>query len=392
MKSEFKNNKQEKSTILIAAGGTGGHVFPSLSVINEIQYHNFIIITDQRSKDYFTNFLKKKNINIKIFTHKISSPSNKFIINKIKPLFQIIVSIIKSIFLIINYKPNVVIGFGGYPSVAPVLAAKIFNIPSIVHEQNSIIGRANKLLCKISNVLALSFLDTKNTKNISKSMFTGNPVRKEFYDIGKVKYQLPKKLMKINILVYGGSLGASFFSQYLTSIICALPKEIKNNLKISQQVRKEHMNSVSQVYKSHNIDYEISTFFDDISNKFKIAHLIITRAGGSTIAEILASNRPVILVPFPNSLDNHQLQNARFIEANNGGWVFDQTKSDINELSTLIKNILTNPQKLLKASKKLELLSKRLQNLRQKETPEKVLSDLILEIINDNQKGYSNLC
>ena len=387
------NNANQKNTILIATGGTGGHIFPSLSIINQIQNHLFIIITDERGKNYFNNSFINKEINFKIFTHRVSSPSNKFLINKLKSFIQFFISTFQSILLILNYKPDAVIGFGGYPSVAPILAAKIFNIPSIIHEQNTVIGRANKLLCKISDVLALSFSKTKNLPNIKKSIYTGNPVRKEFYEIGKHKYLLPNKNREyFYILIYGGSLGSSFLSEHLTSIICSLPQDMKKKIKIIQQVRKEDIEFVRESYKINKIDSEISSFFEDISIKFKIAHLIITRSGGSSVAEILASNRPVIFIPLPTALDNHQYENARFIESNKGGWLISQTNKNISELENLIKNILLNPNKLVEASNQIKKLSNKLKRLRDNKTPAEFLCECILKIKNNNKKVASYIC
>ena len=387
------NNANPKNTILIATGGTGGHIFPSLSIINQIQNHLFIIITDERGKNYFNNSFINKEINFKIFTHRVSSPSNKFLINKLKSFFQFFISTFQSILLILNYKPDAVIGFGGYPSVAPILAAKIFNIPSIIHEQNTVIGRANKLLCKISDVLALSFSKTKNLPKIKKSIYTGNPVRKEFYEIGKHKYLLPnKKREYFYILIYGGSLGSSFLSEHLTSIICSLPQDMKKKIKIIQQVRKEEIEFVRESYKINKIDSEISSFFEDISIKFKIAHLIITRSGGSSVAEILASNRPVIFIPLPTALDNHQYENARFIESNKGGWLISQTNKNISELENLIKNILLNPNKLVEASNQIKKLSNKLEKIRDNKTPTEFLCECILKIKNDKKKVVSTIC
>ena len=387
------NNGIQKNTILIATGGTGGHIFPSLSIINQIQNHFFIIITDERGKNYFNKFFINKEINFKIFTHKVSSPSNKFLINKLKSFFQICISTFQSILLILNYKPDAVIGFGGYPSVAPILAAKIFNIPSIIHEQNTVIGRANKLLCKISDVLALSFSKTKNLPNIKKSIYTGNPVRKEFYEIGKNKYLLPTKKRELfHILILGGSLGSSFLSERLTSIICSLPQDMKKKIKIIQQVRKEDIEFVRESYKINKIDSELSCFFEDISIKFKIAHLIITRSGGSSVAEILASNRPVIFIPLPTALDNHQCENARFIESNKGGWLISQTNKNISELENLIKNILRNPNKLIEASNQIKKLSNKLRKVRDNKTPTEFLCECILKIKKNNKKVVSTIC
>ena len=178
---------------MLVAGGTGGHIYPSLSLINKMKNFKFIIITDQRGKVYYESFFQNKSLNFRIFTHNVRSPSNKKIIYKIISLFQILISLLKSLLIIIFQKPNLAIGFGGYPSVAPILAAKICVVPSIIHEQNAIIGRGNKLLSKISNVLALSFLETKKIKNLKNTIFTGNPVRenlKKLVIIVQIQFQI----------------------------------------------------------------------------------------------------------------------------------------------------------------------------------------------------------
>ena len=386
------NNAIQKNTILIATGGTGGHIFPSLSVINQIQNHLFIIITDERGKNYFYNFFINKDIHFKIFTHKVSSPSNKLIINKLKSFFQIFISIFRSILVIVKYKPDASVGFGGYPSVAPIIAAKILNVPSIIHEQNAVTGRANKLLSKITNILALSFINTNNYENINKSIYTGNPVRKEFYEIGKNKFLPPAKKEIFYILIFGGSLGSTFFSEYLTSLICSLPQEIKKKIKIIQQVRKENLETVRNRYKINKIDSEISSFFEDISEKFKNSHLIITRSGGSSVAEILASNRPVIFIPLPNSLDNHQYENAKYIKINRGGWIINQTSENKDDLDNLIRHLIQNPENLVKASNQIKKLSSRLDKLRNNKTPAEFLSEHILKIMNANQKVAPPIC
>ena len=226
---------------MLVAGGTGGHIYPSLSLINKINDYNFVIVTDQRGRGYYECFFKKKTLNFKIFIHKVTSPSQKNIIYKIISLIQILISFLKSLLIIMFQKPDVVMGFGGYPSVAPILAAKIWNIPSIIHEQNAVIGRGNKLLSKISNILALSFVETKNIENIKNVIFTGNPVRQEFEQIGKNSYIKSISKKPFTILIYGGSLGASYFSKQLTSIICSLPEEIKKEIKVIQQVRVEDL-------------------------------------------------------------------------------------------------------------------------------------------------------
>lgn len=384
----FYGNKN----LMLVAGGTGGHIYPSLSLINKMKSYNFIIITDYRGKEYYEKYFDNKNLNFRIFTHKVTSPSNKKIIFKIISLFQILLSLVKSFLIILFEKPSIVIGFGGYPSVAPILAAKICNVPSIIHEQNAIIGRANKLLSKISNKIALSFVDTKNVKNTNNLIFSGNPVRQEFEEIGYTDYVKSITNKPFTILIFGGSLGASYFSKQLTSIICSLPEEIKKQIKIIQQTRKEELETVRNNYSVHKIEAEVSIFFQNIQNKFKIANLIITRSGGSTVAEILASCRPAIFVPLPSSFDNHQFKNAKFFEKNKCGWVFDQINNSKSDFQELIKDIIKNPKKLIKINLKIRKLSQSLSKLRNNKTPSEFLSDLIIKMTNNHKKDIKNLC
>ncbi len=392
MKNNDIKNLNRRKILMVVAGGTGGHIYPSLSLINKMSNYNFVIITDQRGGEYYENFFEKKSLNFKIFVHKVSSPSNKNIIQKIISLLQISISLIKSLLIILFKKPDVVIGFGGYPTIAPLIASKICSIPSIIHEQNAIIGRGNSLLSKISNILALSFVDTKKVENVKNIVFTGNPVRKEFEKIGHVNYIKSISNKPFTILIYGGSLGASYFSKQLTSIICQLPEKIRKEIKIIQQVRVEELKTVKNKYKNHKIEAEISTFFQNIFDKFEIAHLIITRSGGSTIAEILASCKPAIFVPLPNSLDNHQYENAKFFVTNDCGWIFDQINNSKSDFERLIKDIFQNKQKLSTASQKIRNLSQKLSNLRKNKTPSDYLSDLISEIANNPKKRVNYLC
>ncbi|MDC1194319.1 undecaprenyldiphospho-muramoylpentapeptide beta-N-acetylglucosaminyltransferase [Pseudomonadota bacterium] len=378
--------------ILIAAGGTGGHIFPALSIINEIKINDFIVITDQRGENYFNNYFSNKKMKYELFIHKVSSPSNKTLTIKLKSLCQLLFSLFKTIFIIISKKPDVVVGFGGYPSVAPIIAAKLFKIPSIIHEQNAIIGRANKFLSKISNLLALSFFETKYAEKNPNIIFTGNPVRKEFSNLRKLRYSTPKETQKFQILILGGSLGANFFSNQVTNIICSLPKELKEKIYITQQVRKEDKDNVKDTYHKHQIDSEIEYFFDDIFEKFKKAHLIITRSGGSSVAEILTSSRPVIFIPLPTSFDNHQLENTKLIIKRGGGWILNQNTEVATDLKKLIVNLIKNPDKLIIASNKIKKISKYLQLQRKNKSAAEFFSNVLIDLIKSNQKKYSKPC
>ena len=378
--------------ILIAAGGTGGHIFPALSIINEIKFNDFIIITDQRGENYFKNFFINKKIKHTIFVHKMTSPSSKILMIKLKSLYQLLVSLLKTIFLIVLNKPKIVVGFGGYPSVAPIIAAKILKIPSIIHEQNAVIGRANKFLCKISNLIALSFLETKNTAKIQNLIFTGNPTREEFSNLRDLIYCIPKEKQKFKILIVGGSLGANFFSKEVTSIICSLPKELRKRIHIIQQVRTRDQEDVKSIYLNHEVDCEIESFFEDIFIKFKKAHLIITRSGGSSVAEILTSSRPVIFIPLPTSMDNHQLENTKFITNKGGGWTLNQNTEVAKNLKKLIETLIKNPKKLIIASNIIKKIAKDLQVKRKNKSAAEFFSYTLINIINANQKKPSKPC
>ena len=170
------------------------------------------------------------------------------------------------------------------------------------------------------------------------------------------------------------------------------PKKIKKNIKVIQQVRIEDLEDVRNKYKTHKIEAEISTFFHNIYKKFQISHLIITRSGGSSVAEILASCKPAIFVPLPSSFENHQFENAKYFEINNCGWIFDQIKNSDNDLKNLIKDIFKNQDKLISTSKKLRNLSNKLSNLRKRKTPSDTLSNLILEMTKDTNKEMKVLC
>jgi UDP-N-acetylglucosamine--N-acetylmuramyl-(pentapeptide) pyrophosphoryl-undecaprenol N-acetylglucosamine transferase len=376
-----QNNK-----ILIAAGGTGGHIFPALSIINQIKVNDFIVITDKRGENYFNNFFNNKKINYKIFVHKVSSPSSKILTIKLKSLYQLLISLLKTFFLILSNKPDVIIGFGGYPSVAPIIAAKIFKIPSIIHEQNAIIGRANKLLSKISNLLALSFLETKYIEGNQNLIFTGNPTREEFNYLRKLIYSIPKGTQKFKILIVGGSLGSNFFSEQVTSIICSLPKELRKRIHIIQQVNKENKDHIKDRYNSHLINCEIESFFDNIYLKFTKAHLVITRSGGSSVAEILISSRPVIFIPLPTSLDNHQSENTKLIINRGGGWALNQNTEVAQNLKKLLERLIKNPRKLIIASNNIKKISKDLQVKRENKSASEFFSDVIINLINSNKK------
>jgi len=388
-----KNKSIHKSTIIIATGGTGGHIAPALSIIAKLKKHNLIIITDIRGERFFKKFYNNedKSVNInelnhKLIVHDITSPNNKGLIKKTKSLFQILLSTIKCLNLFIINKPEIIIGFGGYSSVTPLIAAKFLRIPTIIHEQNAVLGRANRFLSKFANILALSFKNTKFNKKFNKSIFIGNPVREEFNIIGKLKYSPPEQGKQFIILIMGGSLGASFFSDKIPAILCSLPIEIKKRLKIFHQVKEEEIINVKKLYDKNKIKSEVKSFFEDIFKQFKKTHLIIARSGGSSIAEILATNKPTIFIPLPTSLDNHQTENAKYIVKKNGGWLLDQNKTSPKLFKTLLEDLILNPKKLKEVSIQIKKISSYHLSLCKNKTPTNFFINIITKLLHLNVK------
>ena len=333
------NNRIHKNTIMIAAGGTGGHIFPSLSIINQIQNHLFIIITDERGEDYFNNFFINKGINFKIFTHKLSSPSNKFIIKKLKSLFQIFISILKSILLIIHYKPDAIIGFGGYPSFAPIIAAKIFRVPSIIHEQNTVPGSTNKLLSKISTSCFQAF-DNSFDKSVN-ALTTGNPIL--FEPINK---KAPSEIR--NLLILGGSLGAKAINKTIP--------HISTSLNIWHQTGKNHFEEVKNFYKnSHHSKAKIEPFIENMAEAYAWADIVICRAGAMTVSELIATKTIGILIPFPYAIDNHQTVNAEYLSKKGAGIVIKENDFSADLIDMELSRL--GPEKLQEITMKLESLS-----------------------------------
>ena len=383
------------NTMIIAAGGTGGHIFPALSLIDKIIDLKLIIITDSRGEIFFKSFFKKnkiafknRNSNYCLIVQDLTSPSNKNLIKKIISLFKFLISTIKLLKLFIYKRPNIIMGFGGYPSVVPVTIGKILGIPTIIHEQNAILGRANKFLANFSNILALSFKDTKFNEKRYNSIFTGNFVRKEFYTIGKTEYVAPNNKNIFCILIMGGSLGADFLSEEIANLLCTLPIKYKKRLLVFHQVKNYDISKVNKLYIKNKIKAEVSSFFNDVFIKFKKTHLIIARSGGSSIAEIIATHIPSILIPLPTALDNHQTENAEFIANIKGGWLINQSTFNSKAFIILIQNLMTNPKKLKAANLNIKNISINNLNLLQNNSSIDFVLNIIFKLINKHpQKG-----
>ena len=291
---------KDKMKIILIAGGTGGHVFPAiaLSEFLEKKKVSYYFLTDQRCKIIFDKY--------KIEYKLISSSQIKKNIFFLPIIFlKILFGLIQSFIFFLNSKPKSVISFGGYTCLPPLLAAKILKIPIYIHEQNAIMGQANRLFSKYSKKVLLGFkLTTHSTKN---SHFVGIPIRKNFLEL-RGKKSVNKS---IKILVLGGSQGASVFFKILPKIISSMKKKDLKKLVLIQQAKKEQVKILENIYSNYELKFTLKSFFDNIPEIMNESDIILTRCGASTLAELNYLKKPSILFPLPTAKDNHQLRNAR---------------------------------------------------------------------------------
>ncbi len=295
---------RDRKLIILTAGGSGGHVYPAQALAEELSKDNqeLCLITDKRGKSNYKGMLSEIP-NYSVLCGALVGKSKLF---KLKSLIKTGLGVIKACYLMIKLKPKCVVGFGGYAAFPACCAAILLRIPLVIHEQNSIMSRTNRMIAKYATVVALTFKDTKFAPK-NKSVVVGLPLREE---ILKEKNSNYEKTDKINILVLGGSQGAKIFAKAVPMAIALLPKENQAKLNIISQIRKDDIKEATELYNKTKSSFFLSPFFENMPEIYKKANLIISRAGASSIFEIATIGRASILVPLPTSADDHQTSNA----------------------------------------------------------------------------------
>jgi len=351
--------RRRTSHIILAAGGTGGHIFPAMALKDELlrRGHEVSLITDSRGyhyRDYFED-IKIRKINSVNFAGRGK-------LARLMALPGLIRSISDAKFILKSLKrpPGVVIGFGGYPSFPSLKAALSLKIPTCIHEQNAVLGRVNRYLAKSVDAVALSFEKTLKSRmeKYAQVIVTGNPVRQEIVELGDKFYPDIGEERIFRILVIGGSQGASIFSDVVPQAISTLPRALQRRLQITQQCRAEDIDRVREIYADTRIAVELSTFIADIPQCLEWAHMVIGRAGASTVAELTVSGRAAILVPYPHATDNHQIENARELVLNGGAWLFNQKEFNAAELAKLLQRLAKRPRDVWRASEDARKIGK----------------------------------
>ena len=334
--------------IIIATGGTGGHMLPAYSLAKYLDQKNIKIkmTSDKRGIKYL-----KDNHNIEIINITSTTIFKNNLFKSFISFFIIFYSIIKSFFILFFEKPNLVIGMGGYSSFPVCLASKLLRIPLIIYENNLFIGKANKYLLPFVKKILVSNSELEGIpKKYEKKVHqVGNLIREEIMNFNStLSYNVEKDDLKI--LILGGSQAAKIFAEKLPSIFkrCV---ESNIRLKIFQQCLPEQNSILTSLYKNLNIKFEIFNFSNDIISYFSKIDLAITRAGSSMLAELSNANIPFISVPLPSSADNHQLKNAMYYKKNGYSYLIEEKDID-NKMFNLIENISKNSNLLNEIKKK----------------------------------------
>lgn len=334
--------------IALAAGGTGGHVFPAEALARELLGRGLrvVLMTDSRGGKF------SDDLPIPVYRTRASSlGSGAF--QKVLSVLTMGIGIFQAEYRLRKLKPAAIVGFGGYPSVPAIYAAAGMNIPIILHEQNAVIGRANRMLMDKAAVVAMSFPHVAGLKTECKAklVHTGNPVRPPFIALRGTPYPaIADEDAPLRLLVLGGSLGARVFSTVVPQALALLPEKIRRRIVIAQQCRKEVLEDTRAGFAAVGIDAELSPFFSNVPERMAASHLVICRAGGSTIAELSAIGRPSILVPFPHGHAGEQTANAEALAEAGGGWLIPEQAFTPEALAMRLESLISIPANLSKTA------------------------------------------
>ncbi len=332
--------------VLLAAGGTGGHLFPAEALAEALGKRGVAVdlATDNRAERYGKRFPARQIHIIASETVRGRDP-----ISLARTAAKLGMGTLQAWRLLGRLKPAVVVGFGGYPTVPPVFAATLRGIPAIIHEQNAVMGRANRLLANRATAIALSFAGVLDREPhlAAKATRTGNPVRPAVLAAAATPYAAPDVSGPLRLVAFGGSQGARIMADIVPAAIERLEPHLLMRLTVVQQAREEDVARVRETYARVKVAAEVAPFFGDLPARIASAHLVVSRSGASTVAELAAIGRPAILVPLPHALDQDQAANARVLERAGGAISLRQSDFTPDRLAGEITALATTPQKLV---------------------------------------------
>ena len=326
--------------IVIAAGGTGGHFYPAEALAAALIARGqwVVLMTDARSGALNSTVFNARDQ----YVLPGAGIAGRGVARAGKAVLSLAAGVVRARGILARIRPAAVVAFGGYPAVPPVLATRLLRDrpPVILHEQNAVLGRANRFLSGHASVLALSFAATVRVPKGVRTVVTGNPARPAIMALSTAPYTPPDG--PVHLLILGGSLGARVFSDIVPEALTRLPDALRARLRVTQQCRAEDLDRVRAAYQDHGIAADLAPFFADVAGRLRAAHLVIARAGASTVAELAIAGRPAILVPLPGAIDDHQSANARALADAGGAWIMPQPTFTAARLADSLTRLLAD--------------------------------------------------
>lgn len=324
--------------LVIAAGGTGGHMFPAQALAEAMleQGWQVKLSTDDRGARYAGGFPDAVEINVV----KSATFARGGVFAKLTVPFRILAGIGGAKWRMFRDRPDVVVGFGGYPAIPAMTAAWVLRVPCMIHEQNGVLGRVNKVFAKRVSKVACGTWPTDFPAGV-EGVEVGNPVRAAILERAGAGY-IPPGDYPMSILVMGGSQGARILSDVVPEAIANLPKQMRRNIRVAHQARDEDGLRVATYYADAGIDADVMPFFEDVPERMAVAQLVITRSGASSIADLTVIGRPAILVPFAAATGDHQTANARQMVESNAAILMPESQFTAAALTAHITAILSD--------------------------------------------------
>jgi UDP-N-acetylglucosamine--N-acetylmuramyl-(pentapeptide) pyrophosphoryl-undecaprenol N-acetylglucosamine transferase len=338
-----------RGVIVLAAGGTGGHLFPAQALAEALVQRGYLIhlMSDDRVSQYASRF---PALQIHVIPASSLTPGRPWqLAGQLARLWS---GYRRARRILVQLKPKAVVGFGGYPSVPPFMAAARLELAVALHEQNAVMGRANRFLAGRARLIASSFPEIANlsARHSGNVVVTGNPVRQAVLDVRQARYAAPAADEVLRLVVFGGSQGARLFSELMPAVVSELSGAVRRKLEIVQQCRPEDLDNVGAAYRKLGVEVELQPFFADMPQRLARSHLVICRSGASTVAELSVIGRPGVLVPLPSALDNDQLRNAEAFAAAGAGWVMREGEFTASDLAAFLTRVKFADGELAKAA------------------------------------------
>ncbi len=364
---------KQKTLVIVTTGGSGGHIFPAEAISAALVKKGIEVafVTDKRGQAF--QGLK----GVQVYRLMAESVSGRSFLRKIWAAFKLYIGTVQAVFLMYKLKPAAIVGVGGYASIPAVMAGHLARIPVVLHEQNAVLGRANRMLAKGARLIATSFQPTLRVPSDVPQVQVGLPARPAILDCGKTAYPTVKNVFRL--LIFGGSQGARFFSTRLPEALLALPDDMRAQIELTQQVRAEDMDTAHSFYDNAGFKkVTLSSFFQNMPELLKKSHLVIGRGGASTLTELMIIGRPGLIIPLPSAADNHQAENARLFSDAGAGWMTIEADFDPKMFAKRLAQLIRNPGLLHEAATRASELSRT-------DAADK-MADIVWDIVKGNQK------